>query len=243
MEKQIFCVTENRPIANDVYRLSLEGDASAIKKPGQFVSIALPSFYLRRPISVCDWSEKELVLIYKAVGEGTRYMTSLKPRDRLDLLIGLGNGFDTSAGGDEPLLVGGGVGTPPLYRLAKELAAAGKKPKAVLGFASEGDVFYSREFESLGVETLITTIDGSLGIKGFVTDAMKTLRYDSVFACGPLPMLRAVCLASDVPAQLSFEERMACGFGACMGCSRLTKNGAKRICKDGPVLTREEIIW
>lgn len=243
MEQQLYTVTSNERIARDIYRLTLAGDASAMTKPGQFVNIALPGFYLRRPISVCDWSDGEVTVIFKAVGEGTGYMTSLKPGDRLDMLVGLGNGFDLSRAGDAPLLVGGGVGAPPLYRLAKELVKMSKKPCVVLGFASAADVFLEKEFAALGLEVRVTTADGSAGQKGFVTDALPELCFDSVLACGPLPMLKALCGATDCPAQLSFEERMACGFGACMGCSRLTKNGAKRICKDGPVLDREEIIW
>ncbi len=243
MKQAIFTITSNSTIARDIWRMELTGDASAIARPGQFVNIALPGFSLRRPISVCDCSEESLTLIYKAVGQGTEYMTSLKAGTQLDLLTGLGNGFDTSVSWQKPLLVGGGVGAPPLYKLAKELIAAGKRPHVILGFASASDVFLAEEFAALGAEVTVTTVDGSLGIKGFVTDALEGVDYDGIFACGPISMLKALCTATDKPAQLSFEERMACGFGACMGCSRMTRNGAKRICKDGPVMDREEIIW
>lgn len=243
MKQSFFTVVGNDRIARDVWRMELTGDVSAIGRPGQFVNIALPDFYLRRPISVCDYAGDRLTLIYKAVAQGTEYMTSLEAGTQLDLLTGLGNGFDTSVGWQKPLLVGGGVGAPPLYKLAKELIASGRKPHILLGFASAEDVFLADEFAALGLEVTVATNDGSMGIKGFVTNALPTIDFDGIFACGPIPMLKALCDATDKPAQLSFEERMACGFGACMGCSRMTKNGAKRICKDGPVMDREEIIW
>ncbi len=243
MKQAIFTVVSNDCIARDIWRMELTGDASAIVRPGQFVNIALPGFSLRRPISVCDCGESCLTLIYKAVGQGTEYMTSLSAGTQLDLLTGLGNGFDISASWQQPLLVGGGVGAPPLYKLAKELLAAGKRPHVLLGFASADDVFLADEFAALGLPVTVATNDGTAGIKGFVTNALPDIEFDGIFACGPIPMLRALCAATDKPAQLSFEERMACGFGACMGCSRMTKNGAKRICKDGPVMDREEIIW
>ena len=243
MKQIILTVDKNEPIARDVWRMELTGEVCGIVRPGQFVNIALPDFYLRRPISVCDYTDDRLTLIYKAVGQGTEYMTSLMPGTELDLLSGLGNGFDTTADWQKPLLVGGGVGAPPLYKLAKELVAAGKKPHVLLGFASAEDVFLADEFAALGLPVTVATNDGSVGIKGFVTAALPDIDFDGIYACGPIPMLKALCGATDKPAQLSFEERMACGFGACMGCSRMTKNGAKRICKDGPVMDREEIIW
>jgi len=243
MKQAFFTVVSNDCIARDIRRIELTGDTSAIVRPGQFVNIALPDFYLRRPISVCDCGENSLTLIYKAVGQGTEYMTSLKPGIQLDLLTGLGNGFDMENDRQRPLLVGGGVGAPPMYKLAKELLAAGKQPHVLLGFASAEDVFLADEFAALGVPVTVTTVDGTAGIKGFVTTALPDIDFDIIYACGPIPMLRALCEATDKPAQLSFEERMACGFGACMGCSRMTRNGAKRICKDGPVMDREEIIW
>ena len=243
MKEILLTVDKNERIARDIWRMELVDGDAGIERPGQFVNIALPGFYLRRPISVCDYTPERLTLIYKAVGQGTEYMTSLPVGAELDLLSGLGNGFDIANDWQKPLLVGGGVGAPPLYKLAKELIAAGRQPRVVLGFASAEDVFLADEFAALGVPVTVTTVDGTAGIKGFVTTAMPDIDFDGIYACGPIPMLRALCEATDKPAQLSFEERMACGFGACMGCSRMTKNGAKRICKDGPVMDREEIIW
>ena len=244
MNKVLFQILTNNQIAKDVYRLILSGDTGGISAPGQFVNIELEGFYLRRPISVCDWDDKTLTLIYKTVGEGTKALSKLKTGS-LNLLTGLGNGFDLSACGKRPLLVGGGVGTPPLYGLCKRLIERGAEPTVILGFNSADEVFYEEEFKCLGAETLVATVDGSHGARGFVTDALKMLQqgFDSYCACGPEPMLRALYKALDIKGQLSFEERMACGFGACMGCSCKTKYGSKRICKDGPVLKADEIIW
>ena len=239
----IFTVKEQTRLTDTVYRLTLTGDTSAITRPGQFVQIQLPGFYLRRPISVCDWDVDPLTLIYKVVGEGTKAMTALKPGAELDLLTGLGNGFDTSLCGDKPLLVGGGVGLPPMYGLCKALLREGKHPSVVMGFNTAAEVFLEEEFRTLGVPVVVTTADGSRGVKGFVTAALPELDFDSTCACGPEPMLKALYNATDKPGQYSFEARMACGFGACMGCTCKTKYGAKRICKDGPVLQKEEIVW
>ena len=239
----IFTVKEQTRLTDTVYRLTLTGDTSAITRPGQFVQIQLPGFYLRRPISVCDWDADTLTLIYKVVGEGTKAMTALKPGAELDLLTGLGNGFDTSLCGDKPLLVGGGVGLPPMYGLCKALLREGKHPSVVMGFNTAAEVFLEEEFRTLGVPVVVTTADGSRGVKGFVTAALPALDFDSTCACGPEPMLKALYNATDKPGQYSFEARMACGFGACMGCTCKTKYGAKRICKDGPVLQKEEIVW
>ena len=238
-----FILTENTALTPLVYRMRLAGDTSAFVRPGQFVQVQLPGFYLRRPISVCDWDGEGLTLVYKLVGEGTRAMAELLPGAELDLLTGLGNGFDTAACGDKPLLIGGGVGLPPMIGLCRTLIAEGKHPTVLAGFNTAGEVFLRDAVEALGAPFVLATMDGSAGVKGLVTDAMKELDFDSVCACGPLPMLRAVYEATDVPGQFSFEERMGCGFGACMGCSVKTKNGYKRICKDGPVLAREEILW
>ena len=238
-----FILTENAALTPAVYRMKLEGDTSAIVRPGQFVQVQLPGFYLRRPISVCDWDAKSLTLVYKLVGEGTRAMATLAPGAELDLLMGLGNGFDIAACGERPLLIGGGVGLPPMIGLCRALLEVGKKPTVLAGFNTASEVFLRDAVEALGAPFLLATMDGSAGVKGLVTDAMKDIGFDSVCACGPLPMLRAVYEASDVPGQFSFEERMGCGFGACMGCTVKTKNGYKRICKDGPVLGREEILW
>ncbi|MBE7023355.1 MAG: dihydroorotate dehydrogenase electron transfer subunit [Clostridia bacterium] len=223
--------------------MTLSGDTSAITAPGQFVNIQIDGLYLRRPISVCDYDEGTLTLIYKVVGEGTEIMSKYPVDTKLDLLVGLGNGYTTEKSGDTPLLIGGGVGVPPMYNLCKTLISEGKKPTVILGFNSHEDVFFEEEFKALGADVLITTADGSYGTKGFVTDAMKGITYSYFFTCGPEPMFKAIETVAETSGQYSFEERMGCGFGACMGCSCKTKYGNKRICKDGPVLEREEIIW
>ena len=242
-KRGIFTIVSNELIARDVYRMVLAGDTGDLQVPGRFVNIELDGFYLRRPISVNDVNEKELTIVYKAVGEGTRAMSRYLPGKQLDVLTGLGNGFTMKEESVKPVLVGGGVGVPPMYLLCKRLIEKGVKPQVVLGFASEADVILADDFRALGVDVHIATNDGSCGIKGFVTDAMKTLDYDYFYACGPAPMLKALCDQTNTSGQLSFEERMGCGFGACMGCSCETKYGKKRICKDGPVLEKEEIIW
>lgn len=243
MKETLLTVLENTRLAEGIYRLRLAGDTSAITAPGQFVNLKLSGFYLRRPISVCDWTEGELTLIYKVLGHGTEAMTRMTPGAELNVLTGLGNGYDVSRAGARPLLVGGGVGIPPLYGLAKRLTAQGKRVTAVLGFNRESEIFLAEEFRALGVEVIVATADGSAGIKGLVTDGMAAVSdYTYLYTCGPEPMLKAVygvCRSG----QFSFEERMGCGFGACMGCTCRTKYGHKRICKDGPVLRREEIVW
>ena len=244
MKQTLYTVCSNEPLARQVFRMRLLGDTSAITAPGQFVDLALPGFFLRRPISICDYDADGLTIIYKVVGKGTAALSRLAPGAELDALSGLGNGFDTQKSGESPLLIGGGVGVPPLYALAKRLLAEGKCPTAILGFNKADEVFYAGEFENLGVRTIVCTADGSVGIRGFVTDAIATLSgYSFYYACGPEPMLRAVHAVCPCGGQLSFEERMGCGFGACMGCSCKTKYGNKRICKDGPVLDKEEIVW
>ena len=243
MRQVFYKVTSNVRIAQDVYRMTLEGDTSAITAPGQFINITVDGKFLRRPISICDWNENGLTIIYKVVGAGTEQMSRMEAGVVLDTLAGLGNGFDPSKGGDAPLLIGGGVGVPPMFGLCHALLAAGKKPRVILGFNSAADVFYKEEFEALGAEVYVTTADGSYGVKGFVTDVMKDLDYSYFFTCGPMPMFRAIEGIAKTSGQYSFEERMGCGFGACMGCSCKTLYGNKRICVDGPVLEREEIIW
>ena len=238
-----FILTENTALTPLVYRMRLRGDTTAMVRPGQFVQVQLPGFYLRRPISVCNWNRESVTLVYKLVGEGTRAMAELIPGAELDLLTGLGNGFDTAACGEKPLLIGGGVGLPPMIGLCRTLIEQGKHPTVLAGFNTASEVFLRDAVEALGAPFALATMDGSAGVKGLVTDAMKELDFDSVCVCGPLPMLRAVWEATDVPGQFSFEERMGCGFGACMGCTVKTRNGYKRICKDGPVLMREEILW
>lgn len=238
-----FRLMENKPLTSLVWQMRLNGDTSNITRPGQFVQIKLPDFYLRRPISVCDWDGDGLTLVYKVVGQGTEAMAALEPGARLDLLTGLGNGFDVTLCGERPLLIGGGVGLPPMIGLCRALLEEGKHPQILAGFGSAKEIFLQEAAQRLGVSFTVTTMDGSAGIKGLVTDAMPRLDFDSVCACGPEPMLKAVYDAADVPGQFSFEERMGCGFGACMGCSCKTKYGYKRICKDGPVLMREEILW
>ncbi len=242
MKQGFFEIRENRNLARGIWRMTLTGDASAVTAPGQFVNIRLEGRFLRRPISVCDWGEGELTLIYKVLGAGTAEMTSYLPGKKLDLLTGLGNGFDPAACGERPLLIGGGVGIPPLYGLAKRLLALGKKPRAVLGFNGKEEVFCADEFRALGCETAVATADGSLGVRGFVTDALPQ-DYDYFYTCGPEAMLKAVYRATKTSGQLSFERRMGCGFGACMGCSCRTVTGYKRICREGPVLRKEEILW
>ncbi len=243
MKQSIFEIESNEKIAKDVFRMVLSGDTSDLKNPGQFVNIKLDGFFLRRPISVCDYDDGTLTLIYKVVGEGTEVMSRMCKGEKLDILTGLGNGFDTSVSGQNPVVIGGGVGVPPMFNLARKLISEGKTVTAVLGFNKEEEIFYKDEFEKLGAKVLISTVDGSVGVKGFVTDAMKEIDFSYTYCCGPEPMLKAVYNASEKSGQFSFEERMGCGFGACMGCSCKTKYGNKRICKDGPVLVKEEIIW
>ena len=242
MKQGLFEIIENTPLTANVYRMRLRGDTSAITRSGQFVNVKLDGFYLRRPISVCDRTEDTLTIIYKVVGKGTEAMADMT-EGTLDVLTGLGNGYDLSVAGDRPLLLGGGVGVPPMYLLAKDLIAEGKKVTVVLGFNTASEIFYEEEFRALGAEVYVTTVDGSYGQKGFVTDAMKNIDYTYFYTCGPEPMLKAIFSASVTEGQLSFEERMGCGFGACMGCSCKTIYGNKRICKEGPVLRKEEILW
>ena len=243
MRQGIFKITSNEKIARDIFKMTLSGDTSAITAPGQFVNIKLDGLFLRRPISVCDCVGDNLTLIYKAVGRGTEQMSRMKNGDELDLLTGLGNGYNTRTSGDRPLLVGGGVGVPPMYMLCKKLVAEGKKVTVVLGFNSKDDVFCEDEFKALGADVHISTADGTYGTKGFVTDVIKNLQYTFFYTCGPEPMFRAMHKMMKTPGQYSFEERMGCGFGACMGCSCKTLTGNKRICKEGPVMESEEIIW
>lgn len=243
LKQVIYTVVSNELIARDVYKMVMAGDTSAITAPGQFINLQLDGFYLRRPISVCDYDADSVTLLYKVVGGGTEAMSGLKAGDKVDTLTGLGNGFNTAKSGDKPLLIGGGVGVPPMFNLCKVLLAEGKKPTVILGFNSAADVFYEAEFKALGVDTIVTTADGSYGLKGFVTDAMKELSYTYFFTCGPEPMFRAIDKVATTGGQYSFEERMGCGFGACMGCSCKTLTGYKRICKEGPVMEKEEILW
>lgn len=234
-------ILSNEKIAKDVYKMILEGDTQYITAPGQFINIKLNDKFLRRPISVCDCDDSTITIIYKVVGSGTEYMSTLAEGEILDILTGLGNGYDISKS-TKPLLIGGGVGVPPLYMLAKKLIAAGQRPVVILGFNTKDEIFYEDEFKSIGCDVRVTTVDGSYGIKGFVTDAFPD-DYDYFYTCGPMPMFRAIEKVAVTSGQYSFEERMGCGFGACMGCSCKTKYGSKRICKDGPVLEREEIVW
>ena len=244
-KKGIYEIRSNEPLTGAVWRMVLEGDTQWITAPGQFVNIALEGRYLRRPISVCDYDAGTLTLVYKVVGGGTEQMSRMRPGHRLDLLTGLGNGFMLRDEVRRPLLVGGGVGVPPLYNLARRLLAAGRPVTVVLGFNTAAEVFYAEEFRALGCGVILATADGSAGIRGFVTTAIDAARpdFDYFYACGPLPMLRALAEAVEQDGQLSFEERMGCGFGACMGCSCKTKYGNKRICKEGPVLEKGEVIW
>lgn len=243
MKQGFYTVEENEKIARDVFLMKLSGDTSAIVRPGQFINIKLDGFYLRRPISVCDYDDTSITIIYKTVGNGTEAMSELKCGAVLDVLTGLGNGFDTSKSGFSPLLIGGGMGVAPMYNLCKTLVKEGKSPVVVNGFNSVDDVYFEQEFKELGVSVYVTTADGSYGAKGFVTDVTKNIDCTYFYTCGPMSMFKAVEATAKTSGQFSFEERMGCGFGACMGCTCKTKYGNKRICKDGPVLEREEIIW
>ena len=243
-KRDIYTIGENTKIAKDVYYMTLFGDTSFITAPGQFINIELEGFYLRRPISICDWDKEKIDIIYKVVGAGTEKMAAMQAGEKLDILTGLGNGFTINNETKAPLVIGGGVGTPPMYNLAKQLIQQGQKPTVILGFTSKDDVFYEEEFKALGCDVYVTTNDGSYGTKGFVTDVIKNLSgYDYFYTCGPEPMLKAISNATECSGQLSFEERMGCGFGGCMGCSCKTLTGYKRICKEGPIMLKEEIIW
>lgn len=242
MKQGFFEIVENTALTDSVYKMVLRGDTSAITAPGQFVNILLDGLYLRRPISVCDVQGDLLTIIYKAVGKGTKQMARMTS-GKLDLLTGLGNGYDLSLAGDRPVLLGGGVGVPPMYLLARRLIEQGKQVQVILGFNTAAEIFYEDAFKALGADVTVTTVDGSYGMKGFVTDALKDLNYSYFYTCGPEPMLKAVYKASRTSGQMSFEKRMGCGFGACMGCSCKTITGYKRICKEGPVMKKEEILW
>ncbi len=242
MKQGFFEIIENTPLTETVYKMTLRGDTSAITAPGQFVNIKLEGLYLRRPISVCNVEGDVLTIIYKVVGRGTEQLAKME-KGSLDLLTGLGNGYDLTVSGDRPVLLGGGVGVPPMYLLARRLIAEGRQVSVILGFNTRAEVFYEEEFKALGAAVTVTTVDGSYGIKGFVTDAMQQIPYTYFYTCGPEPMLKAVHKASATSGQMSFEKRMGCGFGACMGCSCKTITGYKRICKEGPVMRKEEILW
>ena len=255
MKQGIFTIESNRRLTQSVWEMVLAGDTSACQKSGQFINIKLDGLFLRRPISVCDYDDKQIKIIYKVVGKGTEQMAEMQPGETLDVLTGLGNGYDISKAGESPVLIGGGVGVPPMYGLLKALneqrlaasasgmSAAAAPIRVILGFNTAKEIFYKDEFEEAGAEVLIATVDGSSGTKGFASDVLKALDYSYFYTCGPMPMFRAIEAVAKASGQYSFEERMGCGFGACMGCSCKTKYGNKRICKDGPVLEREEIIW
>ena len=243
MKQSIFVIQSNEALTQSVYKMVLSGDTSAITAPGQFVNILLSGKFLRRPISVCDYDDTTLTIVYKVVGKGTAQMSAMTAGEELDILTGLGNGYDLTVCGEKPVLLGGGVGVPPMYNLAKKLIAEGKKVSVILGFNTKSEVFYEEEFKKLGCNVTVTTVDGSYGTKGFVTTALENMDYSYFYTCGPEPMLKAVYKTSTTSGQMSFEERMGCGFGACMGCTVKVKGGYKRICKDGPVLDRDEILW
>ncbi len=240
-KQDVYEITENTPLTKDVFRMRLSGDTQYITAPGQFINILLSGKFLRRPISVCDCDGETITIIYKTVGEGTEQMSRMAVGETLDCITGLGNGYHI-VNAERPLVIGGGVGVPPLYNLTKRLIEKGSDPRVILGFNTMDEIFYENEFKALGAKVTVTTVDGSYGTKGFVTDAFPD-SYDYFYTCGPMPMFRAIEKTAKTPGQFSFEERMGCGFGACMGCSCKTKYGSKRICKDGPVLEREEIIW
>ena len=242
MKQGRFVIKENKQLTDSVWQMTLSGDVSAITAPGQFVNIQLDGLYLRRPISVCDVDENTLTIVYKVVGKGTEQMAKMR-QGELDVLTGLGNGYDLSVAGENPVLIGGGVGVPPMYLLARKLIEQGKKVKVILGFNTKQEIFYEEEFKALGADVTVTTVDGSYGMKGFVTNALEGMDYSYFYTCGPEPMLKAVYRASNTSGQMSFEKRMGCGFGACMGCSCKTITGYKRICKEGPVMRKEDILW
>ena len=243
MDQQFCTILENKPLTNLVWTMKLSAHTKSITAPGQFVNLKLDGLYLRRPISICDWDDSTITLIYKVVGEGTEQMTTLEPGRTVDTLVGLGNGYNLDQSGDAPVCIGGGVGVPPMYGLTKRLLAQGKDVTVILGFNTKEEIFYEGEFKALGAKVLVATADGSYGTKGFVTDVLKDLSYTYFYTCGPMPMFRAIEKTALTSGQYSFEERMGCGFGDCMGCTCKTKYGNKRICKDGPVLQREEIVW
>ena len=243
MKQGIFTIISNEALTDSVYKMVLSGDTSAITASGQFVNIQLAGKFLRRPISVCDYDSQTLTIVYKVVGKGTEQMSVMSAGEQLDILTGLGNGYDLSLSGDKPVLLGGGVGVPPMYNLAKKLIALGKDVTVILGFNTKSEVFYEEEFKALGCNVIVATADGSHGVKGFATTPLAELNYTYFYTCGPEPMLKAVYKATSTSGQMSFEERMGCGFGACMGCSCKTLTGYKRICKEGPVMKKEEILW
>jgi len=243
MKQGIFTISENVQLTKDVYKMILQGDTSDITRPGQFINIQIDGLFLRRPISVFDCDDMEVTIIYKVVGKGTAKMSEMQSGEKLDILTGLGNGFDINESGEKPVLIGGGVGVPPMYLLAKKLIEAGKPVSVIMGFNKADEIFAKEDFETLGADVYVSTVDGSVGTKGFVTDILKDLDYSFYYTCGPEPMLKAVHSTAKTSGELSFEERMGCGFGACMGCSCKTKYGNKRICKDGPILKSEEVIW
>ncbi len=240
-KEDVYEIIFNAPLTKDVYKMVLKGDTQYITAPGQFINLKLEGKFLRRPISVCDFDSETITIIYKVVGEGTEQMSNMQLGETIDCLTGLGNGYDIS-NSKKPLVIGGGVGVPPMYHLTKCLLKDGQKPTVILGFNTKDEIFYEEEFKALGVDVVITTVDGSYGVKGFVTDGMPE-DYDYFYTCGPMPMFKAINAATKTSGQFSFEEKMGCGFGACMGCSCKTKYGNKRICKDGPVLVKEEIVW
>lgn len=242
MKQSLFSIVSNTPLTDSVYKMVLSGDTSAITAPGQFVNIQLTGKFLRRPISVCDYDAQTLTIVYKVVGKGTEQMASMTAGETLDILTGLGNGYDLAPAGDRPVLLGGGVGVPPLYHLAKRLLALGKEVTVVLGFNTASEIFYEKEFQALGCKVFVTTVDGSYGKKGFVTDALPE-DYTYFYTCGPEPMLKAVYRTTNTSGQMSFEQRMGCGFGACMGCSCKTLTGYKRICVEGPVMLTSEVTF
>ena len=244
-KRNLYKVVSNKQLTVKSWLMVLEGDTQYVTRAGEFVNIALEGKFLRRPISVCDYDEKTITLLYDVVGEGTKAMSRMKAGEELDLLTGLGNGFSEERECRRPALLGGGVGCAPLYNLAKKFLARGVKPVVILGFNSEKDVVSADMFEAIGVELYIATVDGSVGTKGFVTDVIREqgLECDYFYACGPMPMLKALCKGVEWPGEVSLDERMACGFGVCMCCSVETKSGNKRICKEGPVFDKEDLIW
>ena len=242
MLKARFRISENNSIAVNTFKMVLSGGSNV---DGEFIHIAVPGFFLRRPLSICDYEDGRLTIVYKVVGEGTKVLSEMPVGTELEILTGLGRGFDAEACREKALLIGGGLGVPPLLLLAKRLKAQGKKVTAVLGFNKADEIILAREFESVCDTVAISTVDGSVDVKGFVTDAIAALQpeFDYFYTCGPMVMMKVVCQALEGPGEASLEERMGCGAGFCYGCSIQTKNGPLRVCKDGPVFRKEELIW
>lgn len=247
-----FRILSNDRVATGTYELRLEGPVAGLTTPGQFVTIEIPGFYLRRPFSVADWSEQTLRLFYKVVGDGTEALSTMQ-EGKLSVMTGLGNGFDVHAAETKkPVLIGGGVGIPPLFGLAKRLVNMDKTPLVLLGFNRADELFLVEGFEEIGADVRVATVDGSVGTEGFVTtlfeQAIDAIGPDAayVYTCGPMPMFQTLAKEMNrlgMDGCFSLEERMGCAVGICMGCSIETTEGMRRVCKEGPVFSKEVLPW